>query len=91
MKRGRRNLDKIDGWIRDLHADYTGRTITRGEQLPLSTAQRCLRPRASSCWRTTLQCGGRRGDTVRDHAERLVQAARERLLRWDLSGADIRA
>jgi membrane fusion protein, copper/silver efflux system len=84
---------KVDGWIRDLRADYTGRAIMRGEQLftlyspALVAAQNeYLLARRGHATAATAEIA-----SVRDHAERLVQAARERLLRWDLSDADIRA
>ena len=57
----------------------------------LSTARRCLRPTSIAGAPRHSSAAGAEIDTVRDHAERLVQAARERLLRWDLSDADIRA
>ena len=84
---------KVDGWIRDLHADYTGRTITRGEQLftLYSPALVAAQNEYMLAQRGHASAAGAEIDTVRDHAERLVQAARERLLRWDLSEADIRA
>jgi RND family efflux transporter MFP subunit len=84
---------KIDGWIRDLRADYTGRTITRGEQLftLYSPALLAAQNEYLLAHRGHASAASAEIETVRDHAERLVQAARERLLRWDLSDADIRA
>ena len=84
---------KVDGWIRDLRADYTGRTIARGEQLftLYSPALFAAQSEYLLAHRGHSSAAGAEIDTVRDHAERLVQAARERLLRWDLSEADIRA
>ena len=83
---------KVDGWIRDLRADYTGRVIARGETLfslyspGLVAAQNeyllALRGHAGA---STAEV-----PSIRDYAERLRQAARERLLRWDLSDVDIR-
>jgi RND family efflux transporter MFP subunit len=82
---------KVDGWIRDLHADYTGRTISQGEPLftlyspGLLAAQNeyllALRGHATA---STAEL-----PSVRDYAERLHQASRERLLRWDFTEADI--
>jgi membrane fusion protein, copper/silver efflux system len=84
---------KVDGWIRDLRADYTGRTIRRGEELftlyspaLLAAQNEYLLARRGHATATSAEL-----PSVRDHAERLLQAARERLLRWDLSEADIRA
>ena len=82
---------RVDGWIRDLHVDYTGAPITRGQVLftlyspELVAAQNefllAVRGRA--------QAAGAQVGSVRDYSERLVQAARERLLRWDLSEQDL--
>ena len=84
---------RVDGWIRDLRADYTGRTITRGEQLftlyspaLLAAQNEYLLAHRGHATAATAEIAG-----VREYSERLVQAARERLLRWDLSEADIRA
>ena len=83
---------KVDGWIRDLRADYTGRTITRGEQLftLYSPALLAAQNEYLLAHRGHASAANAEIASVRDHAERLVQAARERLLRWDLSEADIR-
>ena len=69
---------KVDGWIRDLRANYTGRTISQGEPLfmlyspGLLAAQNeyllALRGHATAA---TAQL-----PSVRDYAERLHQAAR---------------
>jgi RND family efflux transporter MFP subunit len=84
---------KVDGWIRDLRADYTGRTVTRGEQLftLYSPALIAAQNEYLLAHRGHARAANAELPTVREHAERLVQAARERLLRWDLSEADIRA
>ena len=84
---------KVDGWIRDLRADYTGRTITRGELLfaLYSPALLAAQNEYLLAHRGHANAASAELPAVRDHAERLVQAARERLLRWDLSEADIRA
>jgi len=84
---------KVDGWIRELRADYTGRMITRGEQLfaLYSPALFAAQNEYLLAHRGHASAAGAEIDSVRDHAARLVQAARERLLRWDLSDADIRA
>lgn len=83
---------KVDGWIRDLRANYTGRTISRGE--PLFTLYSPALLAAQNEYLLALR--GHAGATtaelpsIRDYAERLHQAARERLLRWDLTEDDIR-
>lgn len=83
---------KVDGWIRDLRADFTGRTIARGE--PLFTLYSPALLAAQNEYLLALRGHGQAATSelpsVRDYAERLHRAARERLLRWDLSEADIR-
>ena len=83
---------RVDGWIRDLLADYTGRTIRRGDTLftlyspdVIATENEYL-----------LAVRGRsmpsgHDDQVHAFAERLVDAARERLLRLDVSDDDVTA
>ena len=83
---------KVDGWIRDLRADYTGRTITRGELLFSLYSPALIAAQNEYLLAHRGHAGAANAElpTVRDHAERLLQAARERLLRWDLTEADIR-
>ena len=81
---------RVDGWIRDLTADFTGRVVRRGEPLftlyspdLVATQQEfllALRGRASS----------NPGDAIgQEYTERLVTAARERLLRLDMALEDV--
>jgi Cu(I)/Ag(I) efflux system membrane fusion protein len=83
---------KVDGWIRDLYADYTGQPIQRGQPLftlyspeLLSTQQEYL---------LALKTRDLVRDSViadaRDRADQLVASARQRLTLWDLSPDDIR-
>jgi Cu(I)/Ag(I) efflux system membrane fusion protein len=83
---------KVDGWIRDLRADYTGRTITRGEPLftLYSPALLAAQNEYLLAIRGHAQAASAELPSVRDYAERLHQAARERLRRWDLTEEDIR-
>ncbi len=82
---------KVDGWIRDLRADYTGRTISRGERLFTLYSPQLLT--AQNEYLLARRGHSRAADaelpSVREYADRLVEAARERLLRWDLTAADI--
>jgi RND family efflux transporter MFP subunit len=81
---------RVDGWIRDLTADFTGRVVRRGEPLftlyspdVVATQQEfllALRGRANS----------NAGDEIgREYSERLVTAARDRLLRLDMTPEDV--
>lgn len=83
---------KVDGWIRDLRADYTGRVISRGEPLFTLYSPGLLAAQNEYllALRGHVNAASSELPSVRDYSERLHQAARERLLRWDLSEADIR-
>ena len=77
---------QIEGWIRELHADFTGKLVERGDPLftlyspeLLSTEQEYVLALET---RDALQ--GSQVPAVRDHADRLVASARRRLELWDL-------
>ena len=82
---------RIDGWIRELYADYTGRVVTRGEPLftlysPDLIAEQhdyllALRGRSNLA---VSDPGG-----LSDYSDRLAAAARERLLRLEMTDAEI--
>ena len=82
---------RIDGWIRELYADYTGRVVGRGEPLftlysPDLIAEQndyllALRGRSKLA---VSDPGG-----LSDYSERLAAAARERLLRLEMTDAEI--
>jgi RND family efflux transporter MFP subunit len=82
---------RIGGWIRDLSADYTGKPVKAGDALftlyspeLLATENEYLLAR-----RGHGQAGHSEVESVRQYSERLLQAARDRLLVWDLSPADL--
>jgi RND family efflux transporter MFP subunit len=82
---------KLDGWIRDLYADFTGQRLELGQPLftlyspdLLATQNEFL---LALTTRDRVQASPI-ADT-RDYANRLVDAARERLRLWDLSSEDI--
>ena len=82
---------RIDGWIRELYADYTGRAVKRGEPLftlysPDLIAEQndyllALRGRSKLA---VSDPGG-----LADYSDRLAAAARERLLRLEMTDAEI--
>jgi Cu(I)/Ag(I) efflux system membrane fusion protein len=84
---------KLDGWIRDLHVDYTGQVVQKGQPLftlyspDLMTTQQeyllALKTRERVAISTIAD--------AREYADRVVDAARERLRLWDLSPDDIAA
>lgn len=84
---------RVDGWIRELFADYTGKPVRQGDALftlyspeLLTTQNEYLLAR-----RGHTHSAGAEVSQVRDYADRLIQAARDRLLRFDMSEEDIRA
>ena len=82
---------KIDGWIRGLDADYTGKAIRAGDPLftlyspaLLTTQNEYLLARRGHAHAETSDVA-----TVRDYSDRLLDAARQRLRLWDLTESDI--
>jgi Cu(I)/Ag(I) efflux system membrane fusion protein/cobalt-zinc-cadmium efflux system membrane fusion protein len=82
---------KIDGWIRDLYADYTGKAVRAGDPLftlyspeLLTTQNEYLLARRGHTQAEHAEVGA-----VRHYSDRLLQAARERLLLWDLGADDV--
>jgi RND family efflux transporter MFP subunit len=82
---------KVDGWIRELYADYTGKAIRQGDPLftiyspdLLATQNEYLL--ALKAHRQAAQSPI--GD-VQSYADRLLTSARQRLLLWDVPAADI--
>jgi RND family efflux transporter MFP subunit len=79
---------KLEGWIRELHVDYTGRLVQKGEPLftlyspeLLATQQEYLLALESRDQLRQSQIAD-----VRNRAERLVETARLRMELWDLPG-----
>lgn len=84
---------KIEGWIRNLFVESPGQAVRRGQPLftlyspeLLTTQQEYL-----LALRTREQMQESQVPEAREYADRLVQAARQRLALWDLSAAQIRA
>ena len=82
---------KIDGWIRELYADYTGRAVRAGEPLftlyspeLLTTENEYLLARRSHDRAAQSEI-----EDVRQYSDRLLAAARERLLLWDVPDTHI--
>ena len=82
---------KLEGWIRDLSADYTGRLVRQGEPLLtlyspdlLATEHEYVLALAS---RDQLRSSVMPDATLR--AEALVAAARQRLVQWDVPMEDL--
>ena len=82
---------KADGWIRGLVANFTGRPVSRGETLftlyspdLIATQEEYLLALRGQTQAITGQV-----PELRDYSTRLVEAARERLRRWDMADAEI--
>ena len=82
---------KSDGWIRGLRADFTGRPVKQGETLftlyspdLIATQEEYL-----LALRGRTQAIAGQVPELRDYSTRLVEAARERLRRWDMAEAEI--
>ena len=83
---------KVDGWVRELKANYTGMAVRKGDPLftlyspeLLATENEfivALRGREQAQQSTLAE--------TRDHSEQLLRAVRERLMFWDVSVAEIR-
>jgi Cu(I)/Ag(I) efflux system membrane fusion protein/cobalt-zinc-cadmium efflux system membrane fusion protein len=77
---------KLEGWIRDLFVDYTGKLVQRGDPLftlyspeLLTTQQEYLLALTSRDQLRASQIAD-----AREYADRLVAAARQRILLWDI-------
>ncbi|MGH9258061.1 MAG: efflux RND transporter periplasmic adaptor subunit [Vicinamibacterales bacterium] len=84
---------KLEGWIRELHADYTGQFIQRGQPLfalyspdLFTTQQEYL-----LALETRDRVKGSAIPDAREYADRIVEATRQRLRLWDLPPEEIAA
>jgi Cu(I)/Ag(I) efflux system membrane fusion protein/cobalt-zinc-cadmium efflux system membrane fusion protein len=82
---------RIDGWIRELYADYTGRLVQRGE--PLFTLYSPDLIAEQNDYLLALRGRSKLGAAdpagLSDYSDRLAAAARERLLRLQMTDAEI--
>ena len=84
---------KLDGWIRELYVDYTGQLIERGQPLFTLYSPDLLATQNEYllALKTREQMKGSAVADAREYAERLVEAARQRLTLWDLPPEEIAA
>lgn len=84
---------RTDGWIRELRADYTGKAIRRGEPLFALYSPELIATQEEYLLavRGQTQATGGQMPELREYSTRLVEAARERLFRWDMAPADVQA
>jgi Cu(I)/Ag(I) efflux system membrane fusion protein/cobalt-zinc-cadmium efflux system membrane fusion protein len=82
---------KADGWIRDLRADFTGRPVQQGETLFTLYSPDLIATQEEYLLAIRGQTQAIAGQVpeLRDYSTRLVDAARERLRRWDVGEAEI--
>jgi RND family efflux transporter MFP subunit len=84
---------RVDGWIKDLMADYTGRPIRRGEALLTLYSPDILATQNEFllAQRGQEHAGHAPSEEFRQYAERIVAAARERLIRLEMTPEEIDA
>ena len=84
---------KLDGWIRQLHIDYTGQFVQKGQPLFSLYSPDLLV--AQHEYLLALKTRDQLKDSAiadaREYAGRVVDAARQRLALWDLHADDIAA
>lgn len=82
---------RVDGWIRDLYADYTGRSVNQGD--PLFTLYSPDLVAEQNEYLLALRGAATvpRGDanSLAEYSDRLAAASRERLLRLEMTPAEI--
>jgi membrane fusion protein, copper/silver efflux system len=85
---------KVDGWVRDLRANYTGISVGRGERLMTLYSPELLATESEYLLAVVALQQHAQTSTLpetRDHALRLTQAARDRLTLWDVGAGEIEA
>ena len=84
---------KLDGWIRDLYVDYTGQLIRQGQPLFTLYSPDLLATQNEYllALKTRDQMNASPVADAREYADRLVEAARQRLVLWDLPPEEIAA
>lgn len=84
---------KLEGWIRELHVDFTGQFVAQGQPLFTLYSPDLLTTQNEYllALKTRDQLGQSQIPDARDSAERLVESARQRLELWDLPPEELRA
>jgi RND family efflux transporter MFP subunit len=82
---------RAEGWIRDLRADFTGRLVRQGETLFTLYSPDLIATQNEYLLAVRGQTQAIAGQVpeLREYSARLVEAARERLRRWDMGEAEI--
>jgi membrane fusion protein, copper/silver efflux system len=84
---------KIGGWVQDLFVDYTGRRVRKGEPLLTLYSPDLLTSQEEYllALRTRDQLAQSSLPEARNGSQGLVEAARRRLLLWDLTSRQVKA
>jgi RND family efflux transporter MFP subunit len=84
---------KLDGWIRELYVDYTGQAVQRGQRLFTLYSPELFASESELLLalknRNAAQASA--VDDARRYGDQLVEAARRRLVLWDVPPDQIRA
>jgi len=85
---------KVEGWIEKLYIDYTGRYVRQGEPMAELYSPELLATQEEYLnilkWRKERGTDAGTGSMLSRDAEALVEAAKKRLQRFDISEAQIR-
>jgi RND family efflux transporter MFP subunit len=83
---------KVDGWIRDLYADYTGQAIAKGQPLFRLYSPDLLATESEYllALKTRDQLQQSQIAEARARADQLVSSAAQRLTLWDLPADEVR-
>ncbi|HEX9156408.1 MAG TPA: efflux RND transporter periplasmic adaptor subunit, partial [Syntrophales bacterium] len=85
---------KVEGWIEKLYIDYTGRYVQKGEAMAELYSPELVATQEEFLnilkWRKERMADAGTGAMLSRDAEALVEAARKRLQRFDISAAQIR-
>jgi len=85
---------KVEGWIEKLYIDYTGRYVQKGEPMAELYSPELLATQEEYFnilkWRGVKGSDTQMGSMISRDAEALIEAARKRLQRYDISEEQIR-
>jgi RND family efflux transporter MFP subunit len=84
---------KLEGWIKDLYVDFTGKFITQGQPLFTLYSPELVTTQNEYllALKTRDQVRESQIADAREYADRLVESARQRLALWDLPAEEMRA
>jgi RND family efflux transporter MFP subunit len=80
---------RIEGWVEDLHVDFTGAPVRRGEPLMALYSPKLVTAQEELVLATGLLSRAAPG-RARENAEALVESARRRLDYWEIPADEIR-